>query len=490
MSDPVVRTRFAPSPTGDLHVGGLRTALFQWAFARANGGRFILRIEDTDRERYVAGAVDVVREGLRWLGLDWDEGPDVGGPHGPYVQSERLDRYRAVADELRARGRAYRCFCTSERLDRLRADQRAGGEPTGYDGRCAAIPEAEAGARARAESSVVRFRMDRAGATTLDDLVRGPVTFENALQDDFVLLKADGFPTYHLAMLTDDQGMAITHVIRGEEWLASAPRHLQLYEAMGWPAPRFAHIPLIVAEGGRKLSKREHDASALAFRDRGYLPEAMLNFLAFLGWSLDDVTSHITREEFARVFTLDRVVPNSAFFDVERLDALNGHYVRALPPARWRELAGEWIERGLPDEVPRPLDAVLLDSLAPLLQERVTRLDELAGLVRFLFGDAPEYPAALLTERIGGDAALAARTLDAAIAAVGGVEPDAWGRETVEAALRSLQDALGLKLRKFVSVLYVAVMGAPRGIPLFDSAALLGRERTLARLRAARAKLA
>lgn len=486
-----VRTRFAPSPTGDLHIGGLRTALFQWAFARANGGQLILRIEDTDRDRYVEGAVGAIAEGLRWLGIDWDEGPDVGGPHAPYVQSERLDHYHAVAAELRARGRAYRCFCSPERLDRLRADQRAGGEPGGYDGRCAAMPETEAEARAEAEQSVVRFRMDRAGTTTLDDLVRGRVTFENALQDDFVLLKADGFPTYHLAMLADDHGMEITHVIRAEEWLASAPRHLQLYAAMGWPAPRFAHIPLIVDGDGRKLSKREGDVGVLSFRDRGYLPEAMLNFLAFLGWSLDDKTSHITREELARVFTLERVVPNSAAFDVERLDALNGHYIRALPPDRWRALAGEWIDIGLPDEVPRPLDPALLDALAPLLRERVARLDELAGLVRFLFGEeAPEYPAVLLAERIGGDAALAARALDAAIVAVDRVGPDEWGTAPVEAALRSLQDALGLKLRKFVSVLYVAVMGAPRGIPLFDSVALLGRERTLARLRAARAKLA
>ena len=485
-----VRTRFAPSPTGDLHIGGLRTALFQWAFARANGGQLILRIEDTDRDRYVEGAIKTIAEGLRWLGIDWDEGPDIGGPHAPYVQSERLDHYHAVAAELQARGRAYRCFCSPERLDRLRADQRAGGEPGGYDGRCAAMPEAEAEARARAEQSVVRFRMDRAGTTTLDDLVRGRVTFENALQDDFVLLKADGFPTYHLAMLADDHAMEITHVIRAEEWLASAPRHLQLYAAMGWPAPRFAHIPLIVDGDGRKLSKREGDVGVLSFRDRGYLPEAMLNFLAFLGWSLDDKTSHITREEFARVFTIERVVPNSAAFDVERLDALNGHYIRALSPDRWRALAGEWIDRGLTAEAPRPLDPVLLDALAPLLRERVARLDEIAGLVRFLFGEeAPEYPAALLAERIGGDAALAARALDAAIVAVEGVGPDEWGTAPVEAALRSLQDALGLKLRKFVSVLYVAVMGAPRGIPLFDSVALLGRERALARLRAARAKL-
>ena len=484
MSDPV-RTRFAPSPTGELHIGGLRTALFQWAFVRANGGQFILRIEDTDRARYVEGSVENICEGLRWLGIDWDEGPDVGGPHGPYVQSQRLDKYHAAAAELRARGRAYRCFCSSERLAQLRKDQQKDGLAPGYDGRCRALDPEEAEARARNEPSVLRFRMNRAGVTAFPDLIRGEIAFRNALQDDFVIVKSDGFPTYHLAMLVDDHDMAITHVIRAEEWLASGPKHLQLYEAMDWPAPHFAHLPLLVDDRGRKLSKRQGDVAALDYRERGYLPEAMLNFLAFLGWSLDDHTTHITAREFARAFTLDRVVPNPAFFDVERLDALNGHYIRALAPEAWSALVAARLDRDLPAALQRPRD----DALAPLLQERVARLDELAGLVRFVF-ERPEYPAARLTERIGGDADLAARAIEAALAALEGVSPEAWTAEPVEAALRSLQDALGLKLRKFVSVLYVAIMGAPRGIPLFDSVALLGREESLARLRAARAKLA
>lgn len=488
MSAPV-RTRFAPSPTGELHVGGLRTALFQWAFVKANGGELILRIEDTDQSRYVEGSVENICEGLRWLGIEWDEGPEVGGPHGPYVQSERLRKYHAAAAELQARGRAYRCFCTSERLAQLRKDQQKDGLAPGYDGRCRQVSPEEAEERTRSEPSVLRFRMDRTGVTTFPDLIRGDVTFQNALQDDFVILKSDGFPTYHLAMLVDDHDMEITHVVRAEEWLASGPRHLQLYEAMGWDAPHFAHLPVLVDSKGRKLSKREGDVAALNYRNRGYLPEAMLNFLAFLGWSLDDHTTHITAEEFARVFTLDRVVPNPAFFDVERLDALNGHYIRALDPAAWREHVAEWLDRDLPADVPRPLDGDLVTALAPLLQERVTRLDEVAGLVRFMFA-LHDYPLELLTERISGDTELAARTLEAAITAVEGVSPEAWAPEPVEAALRSLQDTLDLKLRKFVSVLYVAVMGAPRGIPLFDSVALLGREEALSRLRGARAKLA
>ena len=374
-----VRTRFAPSPTGELHIGGLRTALFQWAFVQANGGQFILRIEDTDQSRYVEGAVDNIREGLRWLGIEWDEGPDIGGPHGPYVQSQRLDKYAATAAELRARGCAYRCFCTPERLRQLRKDQQASGRATGYDGRCRDIPPAEADERARSESCVLRFRMDRTGTTTFPDLIRGDVVFQNSLQDDFVILKSDGFPTYHLAMLVDDHDMEITHVIRAEEWLASGPRHLQLYEAMGWPAPHFAHLPLLVDSQGRKLSKRAGDVAALDYRDRGYLPEAMTNFLAFLGWSLDDKTTHITADEFARVFTLDRVVPNPAFFDTERLDALNGHYIRSLAPDDWRERVAQWLERDLPASIPRPLDAALTAAVAPLLQERVAHLDEGRG---------------------------------------------------------------------------------------------------------------
>ncbi len=487
MSGPV-RTRFAPSPTGELHIGGLRTALFAWAFVQANGGQFILRIEDTDQSRYVEGSVENIYEGLRWLGIEWDEGPDIGGPHGPYTQSERLEKYQATADELRARGRAYRCFCTSERLAQLRKDQQKDGLAPGYDGRCRATPGDEAHERARSEPFVVRFRMDRTGVTTLHDLIRGDVTFQNALQDDFVIVKTDGFPTYHLAMLVDDHDMEITHVIRGEEWLASAPKHLQLYGAMDWPAPHFAHLPVLVDQDGKKLSKRAGDVAALDYRDRGYLPGAMLNFLAFLGWSLDDKTTHVTREEFIRAFTLDRVVPNPAFFDTERLDSLNGHYIRALTPDAWRALVAEWLDRDLPAGIPRPLDADLVTALAPLLQERVARLDEVAGLARFMFGDRPDYPPELLTERIKGDIELAGLTLDEAIDAVLAIEPGDWGLEPVEAALRGLQDTLDLKLRKFVSVLYVAIMGSPRGIPLFDSVALLGRDEVLIRLRVARTK--
>jgi glutamyl-tRNA synthetase len=489
VTDRPVRTRYAPSPTGDPHVGNIRSALFSWAYARARGGQFLLRIEDTDRNRYVESSVGAIMESLRWLGIDWDEGPDIGGPHGPYFQSQRLPLYEQAAAALIERGLAYRCFCAPERLDQLRSAQAAAKRPPGYDGLCRAIPAVESAQRAQIEPSVVRFAMRREDVTVLRDVIRGEVVFENALQDDFVILKSDGYPTYHLAVVVDDTEMEISHCIRGDEWISSAPKHIQLYEGLGREQPAWAHLPLILGPDHKKLSKRSGDTALLDYRDRGYLPEAMVNFLALLGWSLDDHTTILGVQELTRHFDLVRVVPNPAVFDIERLNYLNGHYIRAMDDERWVGLVAEWADRGLPPTVSRPLDEGVVRAVAPLLRERVTRLEEVAPLIEFLFTyDPPEYEVSLLVERLG-DATTAVRVLDEALMRLNGIEQGDWEAGTVEAALRGLEEPLGLKLRKFVPVLYVAVMGRPTGIPLFDSVAILGRERSLARVRAARARL-
>ncbi len=485
-----IRTRYAPSPTGAPHVGNIRTALFSWLLARSKGGAFIVRIEDTDRARFVPGSVEAILESLRWLGLDWDEGPEVGGPYAPYVQSERLPYYHEITRRLLAEGHAYRCFCTPERLEQLRAEQQRRKVPPGYDGRCRSLSEEEAERRAAQEPHVVRFRMPDEGVTVLQDAIRGEVVFENALQDDFVILKSDGFPTYHLAAIADDIAMRITHVVRGEEWLSSAPKHIRLYEALGARQPVWAHLPVILGTDRKKLSKRSGDTSVLEYREKGYLPDAMINFLALLGWSLDDKTTIIDRDTLIRHFSLERVGANPAIFDVERLNYLNGHYIRALPPEKWEELVAEWCDRGLPPDVPRPIDRALVAKVAPLLQERVTVLSEIPDMLGFLFQPEPlAYEPSLLVARVGGDRELAARVLDEAVRALEAVEASEWCRERVEPAIRGLEERLGLKLRKFVSILYVAVMGRPQGIPLFDSLEILGRERTLRRLRDARERL-
>ncbi len=481
-----VRTRYAPSPTGDPHVGNIRTAIFAWAMARANNGKFLLRLEDTDQARLVPSSVDAIYESLRWLGIDWDEGPDIGGPHGPYVQSQRLEMYQAAASNLMAKGAAYRCFCTAERLDAMRAAQAAAKQAPGYDGRCRAIPAAESAARARSEPFTVRFRMKTAGQTVLHDIIRGDVAFENALQDDFVALKSDGFPTYHLALIIDDTDMRISHAIRGEEWISSAPKHLQVYEALGLQPTAFAHLPLIVGPDRKKLSKRSGDTALLDYARGGYLPDAMLNFLVLLGWSLDDKTTIISREQLLQHFSLERVVPNPALFDLEKLHYLNGQYIRDIPEADWLDLVATWADRTLPPAVARPLHRALLARAAPLLKERIPTLAAIGPALQFFFGDsAPAYPRELLWEKTGGGPETAKPVLAEAIAALEGIGAGSWNADEVQTAIRGLEGPLGMKLRKFVSVLYVATEGSPTGLPLFESMAILGGELTLARLRAA-----
>lgn len=326
-----VRVRFAPSPTGYPHVGNIRTALFNWLFARHHGGSFIVRIEDTDVTRKIEGAVEAILNGLRWLGLDWDEGPEVGGEYGPYFQSQRLELYREAAERLVSQDNAYYCYCSPQRLEEMRAEQIRRKQPPGYDRRCRYLGAEERRQReAEGITPVVRFKTPLEGQTKFNDLIWGEVVFDNSTIDDFVLLKSDGYPTYHLANVVDDHLMEISHVLRAEEWLASTPRHLLLYQALGFAPPQFAHLPMILGADRTKLSKRHGAVSITDYYEQGYLPEAMVNFLALLGWSLDDKTEILSRQELINNFSLERVSRTAAIFNQDKLNWMNGVYIRSL----------------------------------------------------------------------------------------------------------------------------------------------------------------
>jgi glutamyl-tRNA synthetase len=474
-----VRVRFAPSPTGYPHLGNVRTALFNWLFARHNNGVFILRIEDTDQARKVEGAVEIIMDSLKWLGMDWDE--------GPHFQSKRLDMYREYAYQLVDEGKAYCCLCSSDRLDTMRKDQIARKLPPGYDRRCRELsPEQVKSGLADGTEPVVRFKSPLEGQTTINDLIRGDVVFENSTLDDFVLLKSDGYPTYHLANIVDDHFMEITHVMRAEEWLSSTPRHVLLYRAFGWAPPLFAHLPMILGPDKSKLSKR-HGATAInEYRDKGYLAEALINFLSLLGWSLDDKTEIMTREEIVRNFSIDRVSKTAAVFNVEKLEWMNGVYIRNLPPGEFAARSLPFVERDLPIEIQRPIDFDYLTQIMPLVQERAKTLSEVGLLVDFFFVDKLEYTAGLLQGKLEK-----AQAVDVLARSITVLEETAdWRTEPLELAVRPMTEILGMKAGPFFGVLRVAVTGRTASPPLFQTMEVLGRGRCLERLRAALQKLA
>ena len=470
------RVRFAPSPTGALHIGSLRTALFNWLAARSTGGRFVLRIEDTDQGRYVPGSEAQIVESLRWLGLGWDEGPEVDGPHAPYVQSLRTQLYQEHGARLAADGAAYWCTCTPQRLAEMRQAQQRAGKPTRYDRRCLGRQEEVAAERAQGIAAVLRQRLPD-GRVCWDDLIRGEVCFEFADLDDQVLLKSDSFPTYHLANVVDDHLMEITHVIRAEEWIPSTPKHLALYDAFGWAPPRFAHVPVVLGEDRLKLSKRRGARSVLEYRDLGYLPAALANAMALLGWSSGTEDEVFPLDELAERFSIDRVNPAPAVFDPKRLDALQGLHVRRLAPDELAGLLEPWLP-GLGHEQRL--------SLVPLLQERIVTLSDAADLAAPLLGEAPwEADEQFPPKKVDDDTAAA--LLDACIDEVSrGALSDVVGlRERLTAML----DARGVKARVGFVVLYIAILGRRMGVPVFDAMAFLGPETTIARLRSARARL-
>ncbi|MFN8559067.1 MAG: glutamate--tRNA ligase [Dehalococcoidia bacterium] len=478
-----VRVRIAPSPTGEMHIGNIRSSLFDWLFARHHGGVFVMRIEDTDRTRLTPGALEAVLDAHRWLGLDWDEGPDVGGPYGPYFQSERLHLYHAAAERLVAQGDAYRCYCTPERLDALRAEQARRRQQPGYDRRCRALsPQQRAEADAAGLPFVVRFAMPAEGKTSFVDAIRGEITFDNAQYDDHVLLKSDGFPTYHLAALVDDGEMRITHALRGEEWLPSTPRHLLTFRALGYEPPVYAHLPVIVGKDRKKLSKRHGGASVRSYREAGYLPDALFNFLGLIGWSLDDHTVEISREHFVANFDLDRVVRSPALFDLDKLNWLQGQYIQKLSDADFTDAALPWLDRDLPPSAPRPVDRDLVLRMAEALKTRVKRLDEVGPLAAYLFLPEPlAYDRSLLLGRKGAaDPAEVHARLRLLRDALATLEP--WDRPRLEGAFRLLAEERGVKLGDLLTPLRAAVTGSAVSLPMDVSLDLLGRARTLRRI--------
>ncbi len=472
----LVRTRIAPSPTGDPHVGTAYVALFNYALARQSGGAFVLRIEDTDRQRSTPESEAMILEALSWLGLEWNEGPDIGGPHGPYRQSERTEIYREHVEQLVSSGAAYPCFCTRERLDALRAEQKAAKTQFGYDGLCRSLDASEAKNRCEnGEDHVIRLKMPTEGETIGVDLLRGEIAIANAQVDDQILLKSDGNPTYHLANVVDDHLMEITHVIRAEEWISSLPKHVQLYRAFGWELPVFCHLPLLRNADKSKISKRKNPVSLSHYRQAGFLAEALLNYLALMGWTMPDERDQFTLAEFVENFKLEDISLGGPVFDQEKLRWLNGRYIRDLDVG------------GLFDRLQQvPFSDEYFLSILPLVQERIDTLADFASYAGFFFVSDVEYEAAVLPKMVAKNhtppqTAKAFRLL---------LEEELdlildWNAESVEAALRAFCEGHDWSPKELFMPVRIALTGRTATPPLFETMAVLGKERCRWRLRQA-----
>jgi len=478
-----VRVRFAPSPTGDLHVGNIRTALFDWAYARHTGGTFIFRIEDTDRERvtdeYIQAAIDT----LKWLGLTWDEGPEVGGPNGPYLQSQRLDLYATWAAKFLEQKDAYKCYCSADELEAVREAQRAANQAPGYNGNCRDLSADQiAKFEAEGRKPVIRMRMPD-GGTTFTDLIRGEVSFDHNFVPDFVLVRGDGSPLYTLAVAVDDVLMKVTHVLRGEDLLSSTPRQIRVYQAMGVKPedyPVFAHLPFVMGQDNAKLSKRNGEVSIAWYREAGYLPEAICNYLALLGWSPGDDLENISMKELTELFTVERVHSSPARFDMKKLEAINGDKIRALTLDEFMTWALPFLTKagvisGTPEEL------ALVKQALPIIQERIATLAEIPPMLKFLF-----------VKDFAVDADSLPKISDAQSKEVLKVSYEKlqtlsdWTHESIEGVLRAaLIDGMTLKPRIAFGAVRIAVTGSHISPPLFESMQLLGREKSLARIKAA-----
>jgi glutamyl-tRNA synthetase len=485
-----MRVRMAPSPTGPLHIGTARTSLYNYLAAKQAGGTYVLRIEDTDTARSTVEFEADIIDNLHWLGISWDEGPQVAGgedvgAYGPYRQSQRMDRYAREANRLLEAGTAYRCWCTPEELEAVRREQEAAKAPPRYNRRCLNLTDAERSAfEADGRPSVIRFRVE-AEKIVFDDLIRGEVEFDNALLGDFVIVRNDGIPLYHFVVVVDDEAMEITHVVRGEDHLSNTPKHIALIRALGYREPRFGHIPLILNADRSKMSKRKSQTSITAYREEGYLPEAMVNFMAFLGWSPGTEEEIFSLDELAKRFDLAKVHKGGAVFDRDRLDHLNGVYIRNMTDEQLAIRLRSWI----PDAV---ADSDLL-RIVPLIKERMVRLGDAVALIGFVWEPdevvASWYAPALLHPKKGGpDEARAA--LERSATLFGELDPLDFSADVLEQRFREAADAAGMKAGEFFSPIRVAVTGRTVSPPLFDSLELLGRDRALARVELALGKLA
>ncbi len=467
-----VRTRVAPSPTGDPHLGTAYMALFNCAFAKKHGGQFVLRIEDTDQARSTTESEQVIFDALRWMGLEWDEGPDIGGPYGPYRQSDRLDHYTKHAAELVEGGHAFHCFCSKERLAELRRAQQSAGETPRYDGHCIGMDESDKARRVESgEVHVIRLRVPDDGECTFEDGLRGAITIPWQQVDMQVLVKSDGFPTYHLAVVVDDHQMDITHVLRGEEWISSVPKHVLLYQYFGWDMPSHYHLPLLRNSDQTKMSKRRNPTSINYYQRCGYLPEALLNYLALMGWSMPDEREIFGFDEMVEALDVDRMSTGAPVFDTEKLNWLNGQYIRGMSSSAFMDRVADWA-----------VNRERLAELVPLIQERTERFIDLLPQVDYLLGERAEITQASFAHKDLGEGDCL-RILDHTLRTLERMR--SWQRDDLFEELKSLAEAMDVKFRDFLFPLFVAVSGREVSLPLFDSMAFLGPDLTRTRIRTA-----
>jgi glutamyl-tRNA synthetase len=472
-----VRVRFAPSPTGELHIGSVRTILYNQLFATQKGGTLVLRIEDTDQGRFDPRALPSIYDGLHWLGIEWNEGPREAGPFAPYVQSERLAVYRSHADELIAKGAAYYCFCSKERLDQMRSLQQQRGEITRYDRFCRRIDPAVAADRAARETHVVRLKVPDEGTVAIEDLVHGHVEWPLDTVEDQVLMKSDGFPTYHLAVVVDDHLMEISHILRGEEWLASVPKHVLIYRAFGWDVPPMGHVPLVLGPDGKKLSKRHGATRVAEFRAQGYLPEALVNYLALVGWAPGSEDEVFSMEDLVARWRIDQVQKAGGKWDIERLRWFNGVWIRRL--------AEDELAKRLDPFLPPEWDRRLVRATIPIIRERMETLTQAKDLIAFLFTDVTPDPTLLVPkDRTPAEARTAIERAHSALSSA-----SSFDHATIKTDLEQIARDLGWKHGDVNMAVRTAVTGTKVGPPLYESIELLGRDRALERLARAEAAL-